>query len=95
VNAAARVRERGGLVDGGANGGMAGDDCLVLAFLHQYACAEGADGYGSGPTIHSTVQLESFGLEVQDNISHGKKYIKTPDGFEFELRTRNGLTYLK
>ena len=120
-------------MDGGSNGGMAGDDCLilgvslydkvdilavgpgikdvpvgtavtkvhckhngtVLAFLHQYACQEGSDGYGVGPTIHSTVQMEHFGLDVQDKISHGKKYIKTPDGFEFELRTRNGLTYLK
>ena len=133
VNSSARVKSRGGLVDNGSNGGMAGDDCLiigvslydkvdiiavgpgikdvpigtavtkvhckhngtVIAFFHQYACQEGADGYGIGPTIHSTVQLESFGLEVQDHVCRGPQYIKTPDGFEFELRTRAGLTYLK
>ena len=50
----------------------------VIAIFHQYA------HLGTGKTIHSSVQLEEFGLQVDEKSSRvpgGLQRIKTPDGY--------------
>jgi Reverse transcriptase (RNA-dependent DNA polymerase) len=117
----------GSLIDGGANGGMSGNDVRVLsetmdradvtgiannkvsdlklctvaglvqsssgpvvAIFHQYA------HYGEGRTIHSSNQLRSFGLEIDDTprALQGKQRIRTPCGRIIPLSIRNGLPFM-
>jgi hypothetical protein len=50
-----------------------------------------------GKTIHSSVQFESFGLEVDDRskkLGKGQQCITTPEGYVFPLDFINGLAYL-
>ena len=63
----------------------------VIAILHQYA------HMGSGKSIHSSIQLEAFGLEVNDKsckVTGGRQRIVTPDGFVHPLQIKDGLAYL-
>ena len=66
----------------------------VIAFWNQYACAESADGYGTGQSIHSVAQLEDFGLIVHDKVTKGDMRIIHPDGYVFKMYTKGGLCYL-
>ena len=117
----------GSLIDGGANGGMSGNDVRVLdetmdvadvtgianntvtnlklctvaglvqslsgpvvAIFHQYA------HYGENRTIHSSNQLRSFGIEIDDTprALQGKQRIRTPCGRIIPLSIRNGLPFM-
>ena len=63
----------------------------VIAILHQYA------HMGSGKSIHSSIQLEAFGLEVNDKsckVTGGRQRIVTPDGYVHPLQIKDGLAYL-
>ena len=63
----------------------------VIAIFHQYA------HLGTGKTIHSSVQLEEFGLQVDEKSSHvpgGLQRIKTPDGYVHPIRIKDGLPYV-
>ncbi|HET7637806.1 MAG TPA: hypothetical protein VFK47_03615, partial [Ktedonobacteraceae bacterium] len=120
--------EQGSLIDGGANGGLAGADTRLIESTDRYADITGIDSHkvkdviigtcagrimstngpiicllhqyaytGKGSTIHSVIQLESFGLDVNDRslkLKHGKQRIMTPDGYIIPLQIREGLAYL-
>ena len=63
----------------------------VIAIFHQYA------HLGTGKTIHSSVQLEEFGLQVDEKSSRvpgGLQRIKTPDGYVHPIRIKDGLPYV-
>jgi len=63
----------------------------VLGIFHQYASVP------QGRTIHSSVQLESFGIKVDDRskvLSAGTQTITTPEGYVLPLDFKNGLPYL-
>ena len=63
----------------------------VIAILRQYA------HMGSGRSIHSSIQLEAYGLDVNDKsrkIQGGAQRIVTPDGYIHPLQVINGLTYV-
>jgi len=64
----------------------------IIGLFPQYAYL------GKGKTIHSPVQLESFGLDVDDRprLSNrpGRQCITTPDGYKIPLKIRNGLPYM-
>ena len=63
----------------------------VIGIFHQYASTP------HGKTIHSSVQFESFGLEVDDRskkLGKGQQCITTPEGYIFPLDFINGLAYL-
>ena len=63
----------------------------VIAIFHQYA------HMGSGKSIHSSIQLEAFGLEVNDKsckVTGGRQRIVTPDGYVHPLQIKDGLAYL-
>jgi len=62
----------------------------VIAILQEYAL------YQDGPSVHSSVQLEHFGLDVDERprALGGRQSIKTPDGFELPLKSYNGLSYM-
>lgn len=63
----------------------------ILCIFHQYAHVP------QGKTIHSSVQLESFGLQVDDRskvLSAGTQTITTPEGYVLPLDFKNGLPYL-
>ena len=63
----------------------------VIAILHQYA------HMGSGKSIHSSIQLEAFSLEVNDKsckVTGGRQRIVTPDGYIHPLQIKDGLAYL-
>ena len=63
----------------------------VCAIMHQYAYK------GTGKSIHSSVQIEHFGNEVNDKsnkLRGGKQRIVTVDGYVLPLQIRNGLPYL-
>ena len=119
----------GSLIDSGANGGISGDDVMVISedpnkkvdvsgigngeirdapictvaglietnkgpvigMFNQYAHS------GEGKTIHSVIQMESFGIIVNDRPKElradGQKIV-TPDGFEINLHIRDGLAYM-
>ena len=122
-----RVSNQGSLIDGGANGGMAGKDVKVIeetfqkvnltgiadntiedipigtvaglitttrgpiiGIFHQYAIV------GKGKTIHSSNQLKSFGVQIDDTPRKlkGSQCIKHPDGYVIPLSIRNGLPYM-
>ena len=59
--------------------------------MHQYARII------DGPTIHSAVQLEDYGLIVDEKskaLCHGRQLIQTPDGYLIPLTFTNGLAYM-
>ena len=63
----------------------------VIAIFHQYA------HMGSGKSIHSSIQLEAFGLEVIDKsckVTGGRQRIITPDGYIHPLQIKDGLAYI-
>ena len=63
----------------------------VIAIFHQYA------HLGTGKTIHSSVQLEEFRLQVDEKSSRipgGLQRIKTPDGYVHPIRIKDGLPYV-
>ena len=63
----------------------------VIAIFHQYA------HLGTGKTIHSSFQLEEFGLEVDKTpiqLPRGLQHIKTPDGYMHPIRIKGGLPYV-
>ena len=65
-----------------------GPVCLIM---HQYAYL------GTGKTIHSSVQIEQFGSEVNDKslkIKGGKQSITTIDGYVIPLQIRGGLAHM-
>ena len=63
----------------------------VIGMFNQYAHS------GEGKTIHSVIQMESFGIIVNDRPKElradGQKIV-TPDGFEINLHIRDGLAYM-
>ena len=63
----------------------------AIAILNQAA------NTGRGQTILSCVQMEAFGVTVDDKSVKvgGKQCISTPDGFEIPLDIKNGLAYIK
>lgn len=64
----------------------------VIFIMHQYAYI------GQGKTIHSSAQLESYKLDVDDRsrkIPGGLQRIKTPDGYLIPLDIIQGLPYMK
>ena len=62
----------------------------VLVVLHQYAY------HGQGRTIHSSPQMESFGIKVDDKSikAGGTQTITAHHGFQFPLDIRDGLPYM-
>ena len=62
----------------------------VLVILHQYALIPGSQ------TIHSSTQMEQFGLNVDDRaVAHGgSQTITTDDDYTLPLDFVNGLPYL-
>lgn len=64
----------------------------IIGLFPQYAY------YGKGRTIHSAVQMEAFGLDVDEKprkARHpGHQRIVTPDGYVIPLSIRNGLPYM-
>ena len=63
----------------------------VIAIFNQYA------HIGTGKTIHSSVQLEEFGLEVNEKsvrVPGGLQHIKTPDGYVLPIQIKDGLPYV-
>ena len=66
-------------------------DGPVIAIMSSYA--QRSDG---GRTIHSKLQLESFGLLVDDTLRTlgGKQCIVTNEGYVLPLSIRDGLPYL-
>ena len=64
----------------------------VCVIMHQYAYQ------GKGKTIHSCVQIEHFGNEVNDKsskVKDGKQCIVTLDGYILPLQFHGGLPYLE
>ena len=62
----------------------------VIAIFHQYA-------HLGMKTIHSSIQLEEFGLQVDEKSSRvpgGLQRIKTPDGYVHPIRIKDGLPYV-
>jgi hypothetical protein len=59
----------------------------IIRLFPQYAYS------GKGKTIHRPVQLESFGLDVDDRPRlfkrAGRQCIITPDGYKIPLKIRN------
>ena len=63
----------------------------VLAIFHQYA------HLGTGKTIHSSIQLKEFGLQVDKTpiqVPHRRQHIKTPDGYMHPIQIKDGLPYV-
>ena len=63
----------------------------VIAIFHQYA------HLGTGKTIHLSVQLEEFGLQVDEKpvrVPGGLQRIKTPDGYVHPIQIKDGLPYV-
>ena len=63
----------------------------VIAIFHQYT------HLGTGKTIRSSIQLEEFGLQVDEKSSHvpgGLQRIKTLDGYVHPIRIKDGLPYV-
>ena len=60
----------------------------VVALMHQYALIN------KGCTIHSSIQIKSFGNNVNDKslkLRGGKQRIKTVDGYSIPLSIKAGL----
>jgi hypothetical protein len=65
-----------------------GPICLLM---HQYA------NHGKGKTIHSRLQIENHGNDVNDKslkVKGGKQCITTLDGYVIPLQIRGGLAYM-
>jgi hypothetical protein len=62
----------------------------VVGEFHNYAYT------GTGKTIHSSMQMEAFGLHVNDKhfMFGGKLRIETPDGYKFMLGMESGMATL-
>ena len=63
----------------------------VIAIMHQYAI------FGTGKTIHSSLQLEHFGNDVNEKsvkLPNGLQRIKTPDGYVHPIDVKDGLGYV-
>jgi hypothetical protein len=64
----------------------------VIGLFPQYAYL------GKGKTIHSCMQMEDWGIHVDEKPRKskfpGKQRIETPDGYAFPIAIRNGLPYL-
>ena len=63
----------------------------VIAIFHQYA------HLGTGKTIHSSIQLEEFGLQVDEKpvrVPGRLQCIKTPDGYVHPIQIKDGLPYV-
>ena len=63
----------------------------VITIFHQYA------HLGTGKTIYSSIQLEEFGLQVDEKpvrVPGGLQCIKTPDGYVHPIRIKDGLPYI-
>ena len=65
----------------------------VIIVFYQYALG------GKGHTIHSALQMEAFGLMVEDKSRlllgmQSKQAIITPEGYEIPLSIQGGLPYL-
>ena len=63
----------------------------VIAIFHQYA------HFGTGKTIHLSIQLKEFGLQVDEKSSQvpgGLQHIKTPDGYVHPIQIKDGLPYI-
>jgi hypothetical protein len=64
----------------------------IIVIMHQY------DYLGNGKTIHSSIQMEHYKLQVNDRaslVSGSRQSITTPDGYILPLDIRDGLPYLK
>ena len=65
----------------------------IIGIFNQYATG------GKGHTIHSALQMEAFGLQVDDK-SHlllglnSQQAIITPDGYQIPLSIQGGLAYM-
>ena len=129
VSKGRRTLERS-LVDRGANGGIAGGDCVIISqpIPSRYVDCTGIDDHqitglpiktvgayvesqrggvicvfnemaytGQHTTILSAIQLEDYGVMVDDKASNlnGTQMLVTPDGFAFPLAISNGLPYLQ
>jgi hypothetical protein len=65
-----------------------GPICLIM---HQYAY------HGTGKTIHSSIQIEHFGNDVNDRstkVTGGRQCITTLDGYAIPIQIRGGLAYM-
>ena len=63
----------------------------VNAIFNQYA------HIGTGKTIHSSIQLEEFGLKVNEKsvqVPGGLQRIETPDGYVHPIQIKDGLPYV-
>jgi len=63
----------------------------VIAIFNQYA------HIGTGKTIHSSLQMEEFGLDVNEKpiqVPGGLQRIKTPDGYVHPIAIKDGLPYV-
>ena len=63
----------------------------VIAIFNQYA------HIGTGKTIHSSIQLEEFGLKVNEKsvqVPGGLQRIETPDGYVHPIQIKDGLPYV-
>ena len=65
----------------------------IIGIFNQYATG------GKGHTIHSALQMEAFGLTVEDQSRllpglNSKQAILTPDGYQIPLEIRGGLAYM-
>ena len=123
-----KSRNRGALVDRGANGGLAGNDVRVISKTDRLVDVSGLDNHEmtnlhivtaggvittqhgeailimhqyahipNGKTIHSCIQVEQFGNNVDDRsikLSKGKQLITTLDGYAIPLNMINGLPYM-
>ena len=89
-----------GMNDNVVNQAPIGTGCLkittnqgpIIAIFHQYALG------GKGHTIHSALQMEAFGLVVEDKSqllpgTPSQQAIITPEGYEIPLSIQGGLPY--
>jgi hypothetical protein len=66
-------------------------DGETVGLFSQYA------DYGIGKSIHSSIQMRDFGLDVNDvarKYHGGLQRIVTPEGHVIPLKIRNGLAYM-
>ena len=63
----------------------------IIGIMHQYAI------YGKGKSIHSSPQLEHYGIKVDDRSLKvgGGQRITTLEGYVIPLQFRNGLAYFE
>ena len=65
--------------------------CEVIGIFHQYAYT------GKGKSIHSSLQLESFKIDVNDKfikVNGGMQHILTADNYVVPLNIKTSLAYL-